>query len=84
MAENNPGGQLEPELAGHLAESMDEVPAPETEPVEAPASANGPKWPDGSGKHKHPKDRGTLHGREHETAVGAIHRTSRPQIPHHD
>ncbi|QCO96654.1 hypothetical protein FCN77_01630 [Arthrobacter sp. 24S4-2] len=83
MAEKNPEGHLEPELASHLAESMDEVPAPELTAPAGPANG-GQQWPDGSGKHKHPKDRATLHGRDHETAVGAIHRTSRPQLPHHD
>lgn len=83
MAEKNPGGQLEPELASHLAESMDEAPAPELTAPAGPVNG-GKQWPDGNGKRRHPKERGTLHGREHETAVGAIHRTSRPQLPHHD
>ncbi|MDR6504906.1 hypothetical protein [Arthrobacter oryzae] len=82
MAEKNPGGRLEPELATHLAESMDEVPAPE---LTAPAGlANGGRqWPDGNGKRRHPKERGTAHGRMgHEAAVTAVHRTGRPQMPH--
>jgi hypothetical protein len=82
MAEKNPGGQLEPELASHLAESMDEVPAPETPEPASPVNG-GRQWPDGNGKRRHPKERGTSHGRMgHEAAVTAVHRTGRPQMPH--
>jgi hypothetical protein len=82
MAEKNPGGQLEPELASHLAESMDEAPAPEM-PAPAGPVNGGRQWPDGNGKRRHPKERGTAHGRMgHEAAVTAVHRTGRPQMPH--
>ncbi|MBT2538325.1 hypothetical protein [Arthrobacter sp. ISL-69] len=82
MAEKNPGGQLEPELASHLAESMDEVPAPELTASAGPVNG-GRQWPDGNGKRRHPKERGTAHGRMgHEAAVTAVHRTGRPQMPH--
>ncbi len=82
MAEKNPGGRLEPELAGHLAESMDEVPAPELTAPAGPADG-GQQWPDGNGKRRHPKERGIAHGRiGHEAAVTAVHRTGRPQMPH--
>lgn len=82
MAEKNPGGQLEPELASHLAESMDEAPAPEM-PAPAGPVNGGRQWPDGNGKRRHPKERGTAHGRMgHEAAVTTVHRTGRPQMPH--
>jgi hypothetical protein len=45
--------------------------------------AGGHQWPDGNGKHRHPKDRGSSRGRVGQgAAVTAIHRTSRPQMPH--
>ncbi len=53
--------------------------------AEAPArpAAGGQQWPDGNGKRRHPKERGIAHGRlGHEAAVTAVHRTSRPQMPH--
>ncbi|MBT2594084.1 hypothetical protein [Arthrobacter sp. ISL-72] len=82
MAEINPGGRLEPELASHLAESMDEVPAPEMPAPAGPANG-GKQWPDGNGKRRHPKERDLAHGRVgHEAAVTAVHRTGRPQMPH--
>jgi len=82
MAEKNPGGRLEPELASHLAESMDEVPAPEM-PAPAGPADGGKQWPDGNGKRRHPKERDLAHGRTgHEAAVTAVHRTGRPQMPH--
>ena len=50
-----------------------------------PPAAQGQQWPDGSGKHRHPKDRDAARGRQgQQVAAGAIHRQSRPQMPHHD
>jgi hypothetical protein len=83
MAEMHPAGKIEPETVSHLAASMDEVPAPESLPAAGPAAGSSPQWPDGSGKRRHPKDRGAAPGRMgHEAAVTAVHRTGRPQMPH--
>ncbi len=85
MTERNPGGPIEPEVASHLAESMDEVPAPELDRQVPPPASGGQQWPDGSGKHRHPKDRDSARGRQgQQVAEAATHRTSRPQLPHHD
>ena len=85
MADHQFGEQIEPEVASHLAQSMAEAPAPETlRHVPAPAS-QGQQWPDGSGKHRHPKDSEAGRGRAgQQVAAAAIHRQSRPQMPHHD
>ncbi|WP_427173259.1 hypothetical protein [Arthrobacter sp. 92] len=83
MPEHQHRGNLEPEIVSHLAESMDEVPPPETHRPEIPAAGAGQQWPDGSGKHRHPKERATDHGRVgHEAAPVAVHRTGRPDMPH--
>lgn len=83
MAEKHPGGKIEPEIASHLVESMGEVPAPEAAPATGSVAGAGQQWPDGNGKRRHPKERGSAHGRPgHETAVTAVHRTGRPQMPH--
>jgi hypothetical protein len=83
MAEKHPGGEIEPEMASHLAESMDEVPAPDALVAAGPAAGGSQQWPDGNGKRRHPKERGIAHGRiGHEAAVTAVHRTGRPQMPH--
>jgi hypothetical protein len=84
MADMNEGNSVKPEVAAHLAESMDRplLPTPETIAVTA-AMAGGRQWPDGNGKHRHPKDRGFNRGRMgQEAAVTAVHRTGRPQMPH--
>jgi hypothetical protein len=84
MADMSKGHSINPETAAHLAESMDRppLPTPETLTITA-AMGGGRQWPDGNGKRRHPKDRGSSHGRMgHEAAVTAIHRTSRPQLPH--
>ena len=84
MAEHHFGDEIEPEVASHLAQSMAEAPGPEAL-HHAPPSAQGQQWPDGSGKSRHPKDRDTARGRQgQQVAAGAIHRQSRPQLPHHD
>jgi hypothetical protein len=85
MADHQFGEEIEPEVASHLAQSMDEAPGPEALHHVPPAAAQGQQWPDGSGKHRHPKDRDTTRGRQgQQVADAAIHRQSRPQMPHHD
>lgn len=84
MADKNKETTIKPDVAAHLAESMDTppLPTPETMAVTA-AMGGGRQWPDGNGKRRHPKDRGSSHGRVgQEAAVTAIHRTGRPQMPH--
>lgn len=85
MAAKNVSAKIDPEIAGHLVQAMDKAPMPEPAAVTAGhASANGKAhWPDGNGKRRHPKERGVSHGRMGQgTAVTAVHRTSRPQMPH--
>ncbi|MDQ0030690.1 hypothetical protein [Arthrobacter bambusae] len=84
MAAKRVEPQINSEVASHLAESMDKVPMPAPTAVAMTlGSTQGPAWPDGSGKTKHPKDRGPNHGRVgQQAAVTAVHRTSRPQMPH--
>ncbi|MFF1252076.1 hypothetical protein ACFVYC_06230 [Pseudarthrobacter sp. NPDC058329] len=84
MADENIEKHIAPELADHLAEAMD---APDLPGAAAPLSPTGTgaqrSWPDGSGKKRHPKDNGSSHGRMGQgAAVTAVHRTSRPQMPH--
>jgi hypothetical protein len=84
MAAKHEEPQINSEVASHLVESMDKAPTPAPETVAtALGSTQGPAWPDGSGKTRHPKDRGASHGRvSQQAAVTAVHRTSRPQMPH--
>lgn len=84
MADMSKGRSLKPEVAAHLVESMDRPPLPTPETIAVTAAIAGEhQWPDGSGKHRHPKDRGSGRGRAGQgAAVAAIHRTSRPQMPH--
>jgi hypothetical protein len=84
MADTNKGRSIKPEVASHLAESMDRPPLPTPETIAVTsAMGGGHQWPDGNGKHRHPKDRGNNRGRMgQEAAVTAVHRTSRPQMPH--
>ncbi|WP_427134603.1 hypothetical protein [Pseudarthrobacter sp. S9] len=85
MADHHHGEEIEPDVASHLAESIDEAPGPEPVHHAPPATSQGQQWPDGMGKHRHPKDRDAVRGRQgNETAEAATHRTSRPQLPHHD
>ncbi|MCO4252387.1 hypothetical protein [Pseudarthrobacter raffinosi] len=84
MAEKHAEARIEPEVADHLAAAMDtpSMPDPATLAVTA-AMAGEHHWPDGNGKHRHPKEQGSDHGRAgHEAAVTAVHRTGRPQMPH--
>ncbi|GAA4050040.1 hypothetical protein GCM10023063_42200 [Arthrobacter methylotrophus] len=76
--------QINSEVASHLVESMDTAPSPAPATVSMTlGSTQGPVWPDASAKAKHPKDRGANHGRVgQQAAVIAVHRTSRPQLPH--
>ena len=84
MAEKHSGAKIEPEVADHLAAAM------ETQPMPGPATiavttamAGDQRWPDGNGKHRHPKEQYEGQGRMgHEAAVTAVHRTGRPQMPH--
>lgn len=84
MTEPKAGRRIDPEIAEHLLASMDMVPLPEPAPLDVGKIADGgPQWPEGKGKRRHPKERGNGHGRMgHEAAVTAVHRTSRPQMPH--
>ncbi|VXB93288.1 conserved hypothetical protein [Arthrobacter sp. 9AX] len=84
MADEITGKNLAPEVADHLAEAMK---APDMPSAAAPASSMGvggeSTWPDGNGKRRHPKEHGAGHGRMGQgAAVSAVHRTSRPQMPH--
>jgi hypothetical protein len=76
--------KITPELAEHLAGAMDMAPMPEAAAVATTfGTAEAKSWPDGNGKRRHPKDRGVSHGRSGQgAAVTAVHRTSRPQMPH--
>ena len=85
MADHQFGKEVQPEVVGHLAQSMAEAPEPEPLARVTPSAAQGQQWPDGSGKHRHPKDRDTARGRQgQQVAAAATHRQSRPQMPHHD
>jgi hypothetical protein len=84
MADEITRKNLAPEVADHLAEAMK---APDMPSAAAPVSSMGPgganSWPDGTGKRRHPKERGSGQGRMGQgAAVTAVHRTSRPQMPH--
>jgi hypothetical protein len=83
MAEHHPVDGIEPEVASHLAETMDEAPGPEPAHHLPPPASEGQQWPDGSGKHRHPKEHDAKHGRPgQEAAVNAVHRTGKPDVPH--
>jgi hypothetical protein len=84
MADEISGNKLAPEVADHLAEAMKVPDMPGAAAPASPTGAGGPRtWPDGSGKRRHPKERGSGHGRMGQgAAVMAVHRTSRPQMPH--
>lgn len=83
MEEHRFEDEIEPEVASHLVESIDDAPGPEVKRPAPPTASEGKQWPDGSGKRRHPKDNDTAHGRiGHEAAVTAVHRTARPDVPH--
>jgi hypothetical protein len=83
MAEDQFADGIDPKVASHLAESMDEAPGPETKRPSPPTAADGQQWPDGSGKHRHPKEHDVQRGRlGHEAAVNAVHRITPPDTPH--
>lgn len=84
MAKQNAGPRIEPEVADHLAAAMDEQPMPGPATIAVTSAMAGEqRWPDGSGKHRHPKEHGSGHGQVgNEAAVTAVHRTGRPQMPH--
>lgn len=83
MAEHHSGEGINPEVASHLVAAMDQVPGPEPVHHLSPPASEGQRWPDGSGKHRHPKERDVRAGRAgHEAAVNAVHRTGRPEMPH--
>jgi hypothetical protein len=84
MADEITGKNLAPEVADHLAEAMKAPDMPSAAAPVAPMGAGGPgTWPDGNGKRRHPKERASGNGRTGQgAAVTAVHRTSRPQMPH--
>ncbi|AOT03163.1 hypothetical protein [Arthrobacter sp. U41] len=82
MADHHSGDEIEPEVASHLADSMDEAPGPEPVHHLPPPASEGHSWPDGSGKHRHPKDQEDV--RSQHVVEAAEHRISRPDIPHRD
>jgi len=84
MAEKHAGTKIEPEVADHIAAAMDTPPMPGPATIAVTTAMAGEKrWPDGNGKRRHPKEHGSAPGRMgHEAAVTAVHRTSRPQMPH--
>ena len=84
MTAKNPAENIDPEVASHLVEAMDMAPMPEPATIDVSLGLDQEQhWPDGSGKRRHTKDRGPALGRMGQgAAVPAIHRTSRPQMPH--
>ncbi|MFJ5956184.1 hypothetical protein ACIQC5_09515 [Paenarthrobacter sp. NPDC092416] len=84
MTANHAAENINPEVASHLVESMDMAPMPEPATIAVAMSMDkGQEWPDGNGKRRHPKERDLGHGRVGQNAaVTAVHRTSRPQMPH--
>ena len=84
MTANHNAESIDPEEASHFVESMYMAPMPEPTTVAVALGADSSKqWPDGNGKRRHPKERDQAHGRMGQAAaVTAIHRTSRPQMPH--
>ena len=84
MAKQNAGARIKPEVANHLAAAMREqsLPGPATIAVTT-AMAGEHHWPDGRGKHRHPRQQVAEHSQVgHEAAVVAVHRTGRPQMRH--
>jgi hypothetical protein len=83
MADENLKSHIKPEVADHLAAAMNAPDLPGPAVTGATGMPQQTAWPDGNGKRRHPKERGSGLGRMgHEAAVTAVHRTSRPQMPH--
>lgn len=84
MTAKHEAENINPEVASHLVESMDMAPMPEPATIAMALGIDqGKQWPDGSGKRRHPKERDQAQGRMGQgAAVTAVHRTSRPQMPH--
>lgn len=84
MAHEQRESHINPEVADHLAAAMDTPDLPGAAAPLSPTGVGGRQaWPDGNGKRRHPKERGSAHGRMGQgAAVTALHRTSRPQMPH--
>lgn len=84
MSDEITGKHINPEVASHLAEAMDAPDMPAAAASLPPLGGDGQRtWPDGNGNRRHPQERGSSHGRlGHGAAVTAVHRTSRPQMPH--
>lgn len=84
MAVKRIGEQIRPEIASHLMESMRTQVAPAPKPLALTLGMpQGQHWPDGNSKQRHPKERALSHGRVGQQApIPAMHRTSRPQVPH--
>jgi len=87
MAEHEPTpAGLDGEIVQKMTASLDGLAA--VPQISLGSSAGGgdsarPVWPDGNGKHRHPKDHFSNPGRSSNAAgVNAVHRTSRPQMPH--
>ncbi|WP_284979366.1 hypothetical protein [Arthrobacter sp. fls2-241-R2A-200] len=86
MTANHEPENIDAGLARHLAESMGQAPMPAPATIAlALGNDQGAPWPDGNGKHRHHLGSGADpgHGRLGQgAAVTAVHRTSRPQMPH--
>lgn len=83
MADEPRKSSIKPEVMDHLAAAMNNPDLPGPAPIGAAGMPRQSSWPDGSGKRRHPKEQRTGAGRMgHEAAVTAVHRTSRPQMPH--
>jgi hypothetical protein len=83
MADKVRTSHIKPELADHLAAAMNTPDLPGPAVAGATGMPQQNAWPDGNGKRRHSKERGSGLGRMgHEAAVTAVHRTSRPQMPH--
>ncbi|MGG5174819.1 hypothetical protein ACQQCD_07335 [Pseudarthrobacter sp. J1763] len=85
--QSSPGDQADipDDVANHLGEAISMSNSPTAPPVSEakPKLPEAQHWPDGNGKHKHPNDHLDSHGRSSGGAgANAIHRTSRPQMPH--
>lgn len=83
MADETRKPSIKPEVMDHLTAAMNNPGLPGPAPTGPAGMPQQNSWPDGNGKRRHPKERGSGSGRMgHEAAVTAVHRTSRPQMPH--